>query len=93
MTVTILDIETGLKHKSTLDMSSDWWATGNGSCDCNRCHDLPEIEAALDEQYDGGCFGERRFLIVATAPISTTEQLRTLNQDYPLTILNKYLPL
>ena len=76
MIVKILDIKTNKTSESSHGNSVEWWANGNGSCDCNRVPN-EEIEQELDKKaceendllYNEGdepglCYGSKRFLII-----------------------------
>lgn len=96
ISVTLLDTKTGRRVKTGEEHSSFFWAEGNGSCDCNRCHYFPGSEDEIrenppyDEEDYWVCFGCNRFLIVeAPADIYT---LREFNQDYPEELLAQHLP-
>ena len=84
MIATIQDTQTG-KTRVAPGYSSDWWADGNGACDCNR-------ELGFVEQSPAGtCLGCRRYLIVR-ATFDDDERrytLRGLNAGYPAELLKE----
>ena len=84
MIATIQDTATG-KTRVVPGYSSDWWADGNGSCDCNR--ELGFVES----RPTGTCLGNRRYLIVR-ATFDDEERrytLRELNEGYPEALLKE----
>ena len=84
MIATIQDTKTG-KTRVVPGYSSDWWAEGNGACDCNR-------ELGFVEQSEAGnCLGCHRYLIVR-ATFDDEERrytLRELNEGYPEALLKE----
>jgi len=84
MIATIQDTKTG-KTRVWPGCSSDWWARGNGACDCNR--EIPFV----DTEGDGVCLGRHRYLIVR-ATFDDEERrytLRELNEGYPEALLKE----
>ena len=68
VTVTVLDTVTG---RTAIDSnwSREWWATGNGSCDCNR-----ELLFGEDSDSDT-CLGCHRYRIVAVGDGGPLDEL------------------
>lgn len=72
---TLLDTETGeSKVCPELESPMSWWIDGNGSCDCNRAIAMGKDEELCEAMhqahpdllsYQGYCYGEKRFLVVA----------------------------
>lgn len=98
MTVKILDLQTGKIHESTIGYTVSWWGEGNGSCDCNRCVDLPQIEAELTSKHgEGVCFGNKRFLIIDILNNGCDnigekkDAIAFMNREYPSSLLSEYL--
>ena len=86
MIATIQDTKTG-KTRVAPGYSSDWWADGNGACDCNR--ELGFIN--FDTLPACTCLGCHRYLIIR-ATFDDDERrytLRELNEGYPAELLAK----
>ena len=98
MQVTILDTQTGI-IKTDNNESFDYWAEGNGACDCNRAI-LFDLQEHLDQklrlehpellQWQSLCFGCTRFLIIQAS--SGEYSLEELNADYPKELCQHHLP-
>ena len=84
MIATIQDTKTG-KTRVAPGYSSDWWAEGDGSCDCNR--ELGFGAPTLT----GTCLGCHRYVIIR-ATFDDEERrytLRELNEGYPEELLKE----
>lgn len=98
LVVKILDTVTGKTHETDIGYTFHWWSEGNGSCDCNRVPSK-EIEHELDSKYgDGFCYGCNRFLIIDIVSegceliTNKNDEIKKMNNEYPLELLQKYLP-
>ena len=94
MTLTLRDTVTGREvvvEDACFD--ADWWAYGNGSCDCHRAQYFDGLKEELDAQmrkehpslepWQSVCYGARRVWIVAA---NTEYSLGELNDSYPRAI-------
>jgi hypothetical protein len=80
VTVTILDTETE-ETVETTEYTAAWWATGNGSCDCNR-----SLRFSAD-LHTATC-GNSRYIITAIEGYDIS--LAELNEGYPDEVLQRY---
>jgi uncharacterized membrane protein len=99
MTVTLRDTVTGSEVTIQTEADPGWWEYGNGSCDCNRAIEFPDVDEEMDAamraehpdlpDHVGLCYGAKRFLIVACDCLDVT--LAELNSDYPPDLLACHL--
>lgn len=99
MKLVIRDTVTGREVTVESDASEFWWADGNGSCDCNRASEFPDIDAEIDAairaqhpelpDHVGYCYGSRRFLIVECD--DPCVDLANVNSTYPNELVSAHL--
>jgi len=97
-TLTILDTITKKQIVVESKFNTDWWACGNGSCDCNRSIEMG-IWDELDKkqhnehpelkEWQNLCFGYKRFLIIKSD--SDEYSLDGFNSDYPDELKEEFL--
>ena len=71
----LLDTKTGRFKAIESHFDPEWWAEGNGSCDCNR-----SIVFGREAEF-GNCHGCFRYLIVEAETEEYT--IEEFNRDYP----------